>query len=398
MRAGPPIPGSPRPPFREVVHVLTLTPFYPCRGDEARGCFVAEPLQWTERLGIQNTVFAVQPLYRGPFKINRSASPAYTIRFLSLPSGFGLASSGAFLFARLLRKIRELHRLNPIAIIHAHGALPCGHAAALLSRELEVPFVVTVHGLDAFSTHQVGGRAGEWARKVSCLVYQSARRVIGVSQRVREQVMAGIVHSANPTVIHNGVDAKLFCPGDDPAPSNVVLSVGNLIPSKGHALLLRAFAQVCPRFPDLALEIIGEGRELPNLRQLAAQLSVAHRVRFPGRQSRRAVAQAMQRCQLFALASSSEGLGCVYLEAMSAGRAVIACRGQGIEDVVEHAVNGWLVQPDHLEETTEALSILLSNSQLCRRLGRAARDTIVQSLTLGHQADQLNRVYREGAA
>ena len=235
MMAGLSMAVSPCRQALDVVHVLTLTPFYPSSGDEARGCFVAEPLPWTERLGIKNTVFAAQPLYRGRFKVADSAPPAYSIRFLSLPSGFGLASSGAFLFARLLRKIRELHRKNPIAMIHAHGALPCGHAATLLGRELGIPFVVTVHGLDAFSTDQVRGRAGEWARKVSSLVYQSARSIIGVSRRVRDQIMDGIPHPANATVIHNGVDANLFCPADYPASSNAILSVGNLIPSKGHA-------------------------------------------------------------------------------------------------------------------------------------------------------------------
>jgi glycosyltransferase involved in cell wall biosynthesis len=82
---------------------------------------------------------------------------------------------------------------------------------------------------------------------------------------------------------------------------------------------------------------------------------------------------------------------------MSAGRAVIGCSGQGIEDVVEHGVNGWLIQPDNLEEMITALSLLLSNMQLRCKLGRAARETIVHNFTFEHQADQLNRVYREFA-
>jgi teichuronic acid biosynthesis glycosyltransferase TuaC len=396
--ASPSIPVSRCQPPLKLVHALTLTPFYPSSGDEPRGCFIAEPLEWTELLGVKNTVCAVQPFYRGRAQATDCAPAADWIRFVSLPSNFGLPSAGAFLFTKLLRKVRDLHRLSPIDIVHAHGALPCGHAAALLSRELGIPFVVTVHGLDVFSTHQVSGLAGRWAERVSRFVYQSATRVICVSEKVRERVAGDGSRPSNTTVIHNGVDAELFCPLERAASSHTILSTGDLIPSKAHALLLRAFAGVRPRFPEIELHLIGEGQELANLRQLAAKLNIAHCVHFLGRQSRRVVAQEMQRCRLFALTSSSEALGCVYLEAMSAGKAVIGCRGQGIEDVVEHAVNGWLVQPGDLEETTAALSILLSDSQLRRQLGQAARATIVKNFTLGHQADQLNRVYREAAA
>jgi teichuronic acid biosynthesis glycosyltransferase TuaC len=397
MSACAPIPASSCPRSHEPIHVLTLTPFYPSDGNEGRGCFVAEPLEWTEVLEIKNTVYAVQPFYRGRVHPGGSASPAHWIRFPSLPSGLGLPSSGAFLFARLVRKARELHGANPIDIIHAHGALPCGHAAALLSRALAVPFVVTVHGLDVFSTNQVRSLAGEWAERVSRLVYQSARSIICVSQRVRDQIIGGMPHTANATVIHNGVDSELFCPTDGAAPSNTILSVGNLIPTKGHALLVHAFSQVSERFPQLVLEIVGEGPELSRLRKLVRNLTIAHKVHFLGHQNRRDVAHRMQACALFALPSSYEGLGCAYLEAMSSGKVVIGCSGQGIGDVVEHGVNGWLIQPGNVEEMISALSLLLSNTQTRCQLGRAGRETIVQNFTFEHQADQLNRVYRESA-
>jgi glycosyltransferase involved in cell wall biosynthesis len=202
---------------------------------------------------------------------------------------------------------------------------------------------------------------------------------------------------ANATVVHNGVDSELFCPADSAALSPPILSVGNLIPTKGHALLVRAFSQIAHRFPQLVLEIVGEGQELPRLQKLVKNLSLTHKVHFLGRQNRRDVAYRMQGCALFALPSSYEGLGCAYLEAMSSGKAVIGCSGQGIGDVVEHGVNGWLIQPDNVAEMITALSLLLSNAQLRGKLGRAARATIVQNFTFEHQADRLNRVYRESA-
>ncbi len=378
----------------EGLHVLTLTPFYPVLGDDARGCFVAEPLPWVEQLGVENTVLAVQPFYRDRARAGNTAVPARWSHFFTLPGGFGLPTSGAFLFASVLPEVRRLHQANPVAVIHAHSALPCGHAAALLSRELGIPFVVTVHGLDAFSTQQVGGYTGKWCRRVSEMVYRSARRVICISEKVREQVMERAA-PVNTSVVYNGVDPQIFSPSKNPGAPEAILSVGNLIPTKSHELLLRAFAALPSRCPDLSCEIIGDGPERSRLEGLAGELSIADRARFLGRQSRSQVAEAMRRSNLFALPSRYEGLGCVYLEAMSAGKPVIACRGQGIEEVIQHGSNGWLVDPDDLHGLTDALSTLLQNVQLRRQIGSAARDTILQGFTLAHQAGRLVRLYRE---
>jgi glycosyltransferase involved in cell wall biosynthesis len=143
------------------------------------------------------------------------------------------------------------------------------------------------------------------------------------------------------------------------------------------------------------LEIIGDGPERSRLQALAVELQIANRVRFLGRQSRQLVADAMRRCSIFALPSRYEGLGCVYLEAMSAGKAVIGCRGQGIAEVIQHGSNGFLVGPDNEKELTLALAMLLRGRALRDRLGVAARDTILDRFTLAQQAQNLARIYRE---
>lgn len=379
----------------EPLHVLTLTPFYPVRGDDAQGCFVADPLSWLAKLGVTNTVRAVQPFYRGGAPANDAAVPARRVRFFSLPGGWGLSSSGAFLFASLLPEVRRLHGRHPVHVIHSHSALPCGHAAALLSRELKLPFLVTVHGLDAFSTRQVEGRAGEWCARVSRSVYRSACSVICVSEKVRDRVIEGAAAPVNTTVLYNGADAQMFSPPDSEPDALIILSVGNLIPVKGHELLLRAFAAIQSKSPGLSLEIIGDGPERNHLQKLAREQGVAGKVCFRGRQSRRQVADAMRRATVFALPSRYEGLGCVYLEAMAAGKPVIACAGQGIDEVIEQGVNGCLIGTDDLQGLTETLIRLLQQAEVRRKMGDAARRTILHGYTLGQQAARLLRLYRE---
>lgn len=379
-------------------HVLTVTPFYPTHQDDAIGCFVSEPLAWLAKAGVHNTVFAVQPLYRGAVRASESAIPARWLRYLSFPGGFGLPSAGAFLFARIVSQVRKLHASQHIDLVHAHGPLPCGHAAMLLSAELGIPYVVSVHGLDAFSTVQVSGRAGEWCRRISQRVYCSSRRAICVSEHVREAVLEGSGASCRTSVVYNGADPELFTPISNPTfAAPVVLSVGTLIPTKGHATLIRAIPALAAEFPDLRFEIIGEGPERAPLQELCAQLQVAEKAQFLGRQSRKQVAAAMQRCTLFALASRYEGLGCVYLEAMSAGKPAIGCRGQGIAEVIQHGSNGFLVGPENDRELALAIAMLLKDETRRRNISIAARDTILDRFTLAHQAESLVRIYREAA-
>ncbi len=384
---------------RDELRVLTLTPFYSSERNPAFGCFVSEPVDWLARAGVQNTVFAVHPIYRGRLRAVRSRVSAEWLAYFALPGVLGLPTAGAFVFARIVGRVRELQRSQGIDLIHAHAPLPCGHAAMLLSGELGVPYVVSVHGLDAFSSEHVKGRVGEWCRRMSQRVYRSSRRVICISELVREHVLQGVGPGCRTSVVYNGVDPELFSPGDSAAPTGpIVLCVGNLLPIKGHEVLLRAIASIRSDFPTLILEVIGHGPELDRLQALGRQLNISECVRFLGDQSRDQVAAAMRRCTVFALPSRYEGLGCVYLEAMSVGKPVIGCRGQGIAEIVRQGSNGFLVGPDNEKELALALAMLLRDERLRHNLGNAARDTILESHTLAHQAETLIRIYRECVA
>jgi glycosyltransferase involved in cell wall biosynthesis len=376
------------------LRVLTLTPFFPSIEADCTGCFVSEPLPFIERLGIRNEVIAVSPFYRGRSPIEATEVPAQRKTYFSFPGNFGLPAAGRFLSSALVKTVRKMHSVSSFALIHAHGSLPCGYAAMSLGESLGIPFVVTVHGLDAFSDRQVSGKIGSWCRRVSRDVYRSARTVICISARVRESV--GRV-AVNSVVVHNGVDPKMFFPAPEADSPFTVLSVGNLIPIKGHVLLIRAFANVLQDSPGVMLEIIGDGPERESLAGLARDLGIAGQVRFRGGQSRIKTAEAMRGCTVLALPSHYEGLGCVYLEAMACGKPAIGCHGQGIGEVIDHGKNGFLISPGAQAELTDLISTLLRNRDLRHRVGVCARESILQKHTLAHQAKQLAQVYRESA-
>jgi teichuronic acid biosynthesis glycosyltransferase TuaC len=392
------MPQSPNLP-PSTLHVLTLTPFFPSNQNEVSGCYVAEPFAQFREFGVDSSVVAVAPIYY-PRRHSIPSAPADWVRYPQIPRTFGLSSAGKFLYARLFRRIQKLHCVKPIDVIHAHAALPCGHAAALLSRRLNIPFVVTVHGLDVFNNCHLGGTPASWRRQVSIEVYRAARTVICISGKVPEVLNAGTPAETVSTVVYNGVDPILFSPdsvGTRPTDQEILV-VGMLLPSKGHELVLRALKNLTNSFPQLRCRIIGEGPCQAEFEALARDFGIEQRVNFVGRQSRSQVADAMRRCSVFVLPSWNEGLGCVYLEAMSSGKPVIACQGQGIDEVIEHGKNGWLIPAGGLEQLTQQLSVLLSSPELCARTGEAARRTILGKLTLTHQAQQLASIYRKIAA
>jgi teichuronic acid biosynthesis glycosyltransferase TuaC len=381
------------------LHVLTLTPFFPSDQNEVSGCFIAEPIEQLQQFGVDSSVIAVSPIYYPRKQPSRSAAAEW-VRYPQVPGNIGLSSAGKLLYACLLRRTRRLHGVKPIDVIHAHAALPCGHAAALLSRSLNVPFVVTVHGLDVFNTCFLGGIPAAWRRKVSVDVYRAARTVICISGKVQEILKTGTPAETCSTVVYNGVNPSLFSPNlaevgqVDPE----ILIVGNLLRSKGHELVLRALGNLRPSFPQLRCRIIGEGPDRTQFEELVCDLGIGRQVQFVGRQSRFDVAEAMRCCSAFVLPSWNEGLGCVYLEAMSCGKPVIACRGQGIDEVIEHGKNGWLIPVDGLEQLVQGLSALLGSPEMRTRIGTAARQTILEKLTLSHQAQHLARIYRQAVA
>lgn len=369
------------------------------------GCFIKEPIDALAAMGASSSVIAVSPIYY-PTPHASPAAPAKWVRYPQIPGTIGLSSAGDFLYASLVRPVTALHRKQPIGVIHAHAALPCGQAAALLARRLKIPYIVTVHGLDVFNNCSRTGVPAEWRRRASAGVYQGASAVVCVSRKV-QQILYEQMTGVRSVVIYNGTDTGLFSPPlpslrsissrTDIGASRELLVVGNLIPGKGQELVIRSMHRLASNFPQLQCQIIGEGPDHALLKALANSLGIRQRVHFQGRQNRAAVADAMRRCDLFVLPSRSEGLGCVYLEAMSCAKAVIACRGQGIDEIIAHRENGWLISPDNLDELSQALSTLLASPEHSARLGDAARQTILNGLTLAHQAHNLATLYGQVA-
>jgi teichuronic acid biosynthesis glycosyltransferase TuaC len=377
-------------------HILSLIPTSPEAYDDAGDCFALAPLRILTEMGVRTTALSVLSLWRSMGTGRTAVTTKPHLVYFSLPGDLGLPTAGAFLFARIIGKIRELNCRKKIDLLHAHGPLPCGHAAMLVQRELRVPYVVSVNGHDESSLQRAVGHVGKWCRRISQRVYAESSRVLCVNEDVREKVLQRVGRSCRTSVVYNGVDPDVFLPPSEAAePAPRVLHVSDLNGSGGQDGLIRAIASLQKEFPSVSLDIIGTGAHSSSMGKLAQDLGVSDRVRFLRCQSRQQFTDAMKSCTLFVLLSSSEDLECALLEAMCCGKTVIVCRRDGITEIIQHGINGFLINPENEKQLELAIAMLLREPQRRNNLGLAARDTILDRFTVKQQAENLMRIYRE---
>jgi phosphatidyl-myo-inositol dimannoside synthase len=194
--------------------------------------------------------------------------------------------------------------------------------------------------------------------------------------------------------------AALPVPTAFPQAGPVILTVGRWASSeryKGADELIRAIPQLQPAAPGLHLVAVGAGDDLPRLWELAKGLGIADRVHFLENLSREEVAACYARADFFALPSSGEGFGLVYLEAMAFSKAVVGVACGGTTDVVEDGVNGLLVPPHDAGALVHALGRLLGDESLRTQLGRRGAEIVRRKYEFGVFRDELDSILSDSS-
>lgn len=278
-------------------------------------------------------------------------------------------------------------------LIDAHYFYPDGVAAVMVGGALGKPVTVTARGSDL-------NQIAEFSRPRKLIVdaCRRAAAVITVSAALEKRIEAIGGHPARLVTLRNGVDLDLFTPGDRlrqrarlECHGPTILSVGNLVATKGHDLVVRALAEL----EGIELRIIGDGPERARLERLAAELRVADRVRFLPRQSQAAMVEHYGAADLLVLASSREGLPNVLLESLACGTPVVASAAGALCEVVRDAGGGVLVPPGDAEALAKAIAGLLEQPELRARLGGRARERVVARFAWPRIARATVDVYRE---
>lgn len=361
--------------------MLTLSSLFPDASRPNFGVFVER-----QTLGLAALpdvdVRVVAPLGLPPFPLDRigrfaalAKLPRYDSwkglslqrpRFLNIP-GTGGRFHAALLVRALTPVLTAIRRDFPFDVIDAEFFFPDGPAAVELGRRFGVPVSIKARGADI---HHWGKSRATAAQILSA--GQAADGLLAVSEALAGDMAALGLPRERITIHRTGIDPDRFAPADRAAlkadlgvPDGLILSVGALIPRKGHDIVIDAVA----RLPGTTLLIAGDGPERAALEARIAAADLGDRVRLLGNVPHDALPRLFAAADVMALASSSEGLANAWVEALASGTPVVITEAGGAYETVDRPEAGRVVA-----RTPEAFAAAIAEILLEPPKARAVRE------------------------
>lgn len=298
---------------------------------------------------------------------------------------------------RALADILTLIRERDIQVVHAAGmkGILLGRRAARVTGRR-----VIIHLHDLNPPGRLVGALQRWSAGGTDLAF-------GVSRAVADRAVAEFgIPRDRVKVLYNAVAMERLapCPGARErvrrelgiaSSSPVIGIIGRLVPEKGHDTLLRAMRRVVEELPDARLLVIGDGPGRAGCERLAQRLGIAGAVHLLG--FRDDVPELLAAVDLVAMPSRREGLPFTAIEAMAAGRPIVASDTGGLPEIVEHERSGLLVEPGDVSALAEAVVRVLKDPLLAERLVQGGRERL-PDFTLDRHLELLIAEYRRVAA
>jgi phosphatidylinositol alpha-1,6-mannosyltransferase len=309
--------------------------------------------------------------------------------------GFGRAKTDFVLST--LRAARPFARSGSRIVVAGHPNLaPLAAAIKMLTPNTRT--VVMSHGVEVWEPlPRMRRRALVDADRVLAPSRYTIEK-LAVAQRIPRQKIRRLPWPLSLDFLRMAADsAALPLPPEFPH-GRILLTVGRWAASeryKGLDELIRVVPQLRANVPDLQLVAIGGGDDHPRLQAIATDLGVADRVHFLERLSREQIAACYARADVFALPSTGEGFGLVFLEAMAFAKPLVGAACGGTTDVVEDGVNGILVPPGDFAALVHSLERLLCDDSLRAKLGRRGAEIVRQKYQFNVFDSELERILED---
>ncbi|SNR53946.1 Glycosyltransferase involved in cell wall bisynthesis [Haloechinothrix alba] len=290
---------------------------------------------------------------------------------------------------------RIMSEVNP-DVVHAQSHFVIGRALVNGATARGIPAVATNHFMPENLLgylplpHALGARAARWAWRDLGRVYGRVDAVTAPTPRAVALLRShGFVHEAR--AVSCGIDAERYQNNGNTI-AGTILFVGRLDKEKRVCELLRAVGLLAD--PDIRVEIVGDGACRAQLTELAEQLGIAGSVRFHGFIPEQDLLAAYARAEVFCMPGVAELQSIATLEAMSAGKPVVAADAVALPHLVREGVNGWLYRPGDVHGLADRLRRVLRAPGGSARLGAASR-LLAGEHALATTLDQFEDVYSE---
>jgi glycosyltransferase involved in cell wall biosynthesis len=387
--------------------ILTVTHNYPRFIGDPAGAFVARIAEGIISLGHQVEVVAPHApgtavdeevggvrVHRFRYAPEFLERVAYTggLHQSTLGSPLAALSFPGFVLGFSSAVRRAVRQMAP-DLIHAHWWLPGGWFAS----RSQVPFVVTCHGSDV-------GLLG-WSsafRLLATTVFGRAARTTTVSAFLARDIGRWLPEqTGHVTVTPMPVDVEAFLQGSGAVKVGPpqILYAGNLVPSKGVDVLLRAAAELTHRGVPYQLKILGQGPSQASLEALAHDLGIESSTTWSPFVPQTAMPAEYGASTVVVLPTrgQAEGLGLTLVEALLAGAAVVGTPAGGIPEVVRHEETGLLAREGTPADLADQLQRLLTDASLRARLSRAGREHVLAMYSPRTTIGRFLEIYRDVA-
>jgi glycosyltransferase involved in cell wall biosynthesis len=282
---------------------------------------------------------------------------------------------GGKIDVKTLFDIKKFVKDNEIDIIHTHGYKSdvYGFMAGYL---LKKPLMSTCHN---WISDDLRTRA---YYRLDKTILRRFHRVVAVSEDIETELLRNRISRNKISLIFNGIDTSKFGDGsgnirrefniDDS--TKVIGTVARFTAEKGMPYLLEAAKELLNSFPDIVFMIVGDGPLKNDLAKKSIDLGISERVVFTG--MRDDMPEVYSAMDIFVLPSLKEGLPMVLLEAMSAGKPVVATSVGAVTRVIENGKEGLLVSPGDANELKRAITLMLTDGEFSRQVSRNAYNRV----------------------
>lgn len=253
------------------------------------------------------------------------------------------------------RLLQEYLNVNKPDVIYVQSCSWAGIVVSEIAVKLKIPYVVSEQkSIFFYDEFPFSAKIEE---KIS-LAFSQANSVVANSKMMKKALSK---YASNIVVIPNLVDVNFFRPEVKNNIDNFTfISVGNLLPVKGYDILLKAFAEVLKHKKNISLTIIGKGKGLNSLLQLARDLEIEGFVYFKGYKTSAELVKEYNDSSAYISSSRMETFGMTIIEAMSCGLPVVATKAGGPDDIVNEN-NGYLAEVEDVNSLKSKMILMIEN-------------------------------------
>ena len=404
-----------------IKRVLWISDYFPRPHNMTLGVWALESIYAIQRKGIEVAVLSPTPWipklfaftnnlknwHKVPFKVDIDSvnifypkCPHYPHRtvtkYLYNPIPYFESS---FLFEWIKPAIKLIAEKYPFQAVHTNFVFPSGYIGYAIKKKYKIPFIVherSVNRLLNANSHRLRKKSyAKIVNEADAIITPNRKMADIIEKFLQNGKKVNVIRDPGNSASIKNISFFIQAKPERYKNKKIILSVGSLIERKGHEFLVKAINLLKNEFQNIKCLIIGSGVRKNFLENLIKRLQLNQYVELLGQLPHNEVLRTMSWCDIFVLPSWNEAGGTIYGEAMTFGKPIVACKDEGIGEIVEDRVHGLLVNKKDEQSLAEAIKKLLRDEEFAAVIGRASKILAENEFNYDFAADKIIELYNK---